>query len=238
MSSLSGGQCRKTWHFTSVLTPTHEINEDFFQLAFHTDRQNVNIERASINVVGDWIKRQVLNVARPTCINFISWRFSRTDVADWFSKTEARTPLQDLLFEGYIQASHAIDFSRLTYWIRDAHWNPLGMKLADCEAYNGFCASGDAYEVCTDGKPAVSRAGRPKKNKVATQRHMDAYFHYRRILICAFFGNASMFSSPLYHWTYSDYHILTLMFSIPVLSLPFDIPIAQRGSAHYDLFIN
>ena len=52
MSALSGWQARKTWHFASVLTPTHEINEDFFQLAFHTDRQNINMERASINVVG------------------------------------------------------------------------------------------------------------------------------------------------------------------------------------------
>jgi hypothetical protein len=110
--------------------PNHEINEDFFRLAFHTDRQNVNIERASIDVVRYWIKRQVLNEARPTCVNFISWRFSRTDIAKWFSKTKARTPLQDLLFGGYIQASHAIDISRLASWIRYAHWNPRGMKLA------------------------------------------------------------------------------------------------------------
>ncbi len=168
MSELSGGHVRKTWHFTSILMPTHEIDEDFFQLAFHTDRQNVNIEHASIDVVRyrDWIKRQVLNEARPTCVNFISWRFFRTDVAECFSKTKASTPLQDLLFEGYIQASHAIDISRLASWIRDAHSNPLGMKLAACEAYKSFCASGDAYEVCSDGTPAAARAGRPKKEKV------------------------------------------------------------------------
>jgi hypothetical protein len=106
MSEMSGGHVRKTWHFTSILMPTHEINEDFFQLAFHTDRQNVNIERALIDVVRYWIERQVLNEARPTCFHFISWRLSRTDVVEWFSKTKARTPLQDLLFEGYIQASH------------------------------------------------------------------------------------------------------------------------------------
>ena len=164
MSKLSGGQIRKTWHFTSVLTPTHEINSDFFRLR---QNANVNIERASIDVVGYWIKRQVLNEARPTCVNYISWRFSRTDVAEWFSKTEARTPLQDLIFEGYIQASHAIDISRLASWIRDAHWTPLGMKLADCEEYKSFCASGDAYEVCSDGTPAVARAGRPKQDKVS-----------------------------------------------------------------------
>ncbi len=169
MSELSGWHVRKTWHFTSILMPTHEINEDFVRLAFHTDRQNVNIEHASIDVVRYWIKRQVLNEARQTCVNFISWRFSRTDVAEWFSKTKACTPLQDLLFEGYIQASHAINISRLASWIRDAHWNPLGMKLAACEAYKSFCASGDVYEVCSDGTPAVSRAGRPKKEKVTTQ---------------------------------------------------------------------
>ena len=131
MSALSGGQVRKTWHFVSVLTPTHEIYEDFFQLAFHTDRQIINTERASIDVVGFWIRRQVVNEERPTCVNFISWIFSRTDVATWFSNAGARTPLQNLPFEGYMQASHAVDISRLTSWIRDAHWNPFGMKLAN-----------------------------------------------------------------------------------------------------------
>ena len=169
MSALSGGQARKTWHFASVLTPTHEINEDFFQLAFRTDRQIINMERASINVVGFCIQRQVLNEARPACVNFISWRFSRRDVATWFSKAEARTPLQNLPFEGYIQASHTIDISRLTAWMRDAQWNPLGMKLAACDEYKSFCASVDAYVVCSNGTPAL-RAGRPpKKEKVTMQ---------------------------------------------------------------------
>ena len=170
MSALSGGQARRrTWHFASVLTPTHEINEDFFQLAFRTDRQIINMERASINVVGFCIQRQVLNEARPTCVNFISWRFSRRDVATWFSKEEARTPLQNLPFEGYIQASHTIDISRLTAWMRDAQWNPLGMKLAACDEYKSFCASVDAYVVCSNGTPAL-RAGRPpKKEKVTMQ---------------------------------------------------------------------
>ena len=169
MSALSGGQARKTWHFASVLTPTHEINEDFFRLAFHTDRQIIHIERTSIHVVGFWIQRQVLNEARPTCVNFISWRFSRRDVATWFSKAEARTPLQNLPFEGYIQASHTIDISRLTAWMRDAQWNPLGMKLVACEEYKRFSASGDAYEVCSNGTPALATAGRPKKEKVTMQ---------------------------------------------------------------------
>ena len=171
MSALSGGQARRrTWHFASVLTPTHEINEDFYQLAFHTDRQIINMERASINVVGYWIQRQVLNEARPTCVNFISWRFSRRDVATWFSNAEARTPLQNLPFEGYMQASYVVDISRLTDWMRHAHWNPLGMKLADCAEYKSFCASVDAYEVCSNGTPSLARAGRPpKKEKVTMQ---------------------------------------------------------------------
>ena len=81
MSALSGGQVRKTWHFAIMLTPTHEINKNFFQLAFQTDRKLINIERVSIDVVGYQIQKQVVNEVRPKCVNFISWRFSRTDVA-------------------------------------------------------------------------------------------------------------------------------------------------------------
>jgi hypothetical protein len=70
---LSGGQVTKTWHFTSILKP-HELNRYFFRLAFHrdTDRQIHNIERALINVVGNWIKRQILRKDPALVLNLFS----------------------------------------------------------------------------------------------------------------------------------------------------------------------
>jgi hypothetical protein len=174
---LKGSGRARTWHFTSNLTPTHQIKNDLFHLAFNTDRQHVNIVNAALSVAGFSIKNKILIPARPKCVTFISWRFSRADVAAWLSNAEARSPLLDLSFEGYIQAENAIDLSCLQYWMPDAYLNPLGMKLADCEAYKSFCASGDAYEVCSDGTPAVARAGRPRKDKashIATQCHINA----------------------------------------------------------------
>ena len=73
------------------------------------------MERASIDVVGYWIQKQVVNEARPKCVNFISWRFSPTDVTTWFSKAGARTPLQNLPFKGYIQASHTIGIQNMKF---------------------------------------------------------------------------------------------------------------------------
>ena len=51
------------------------------------------------------------------------------------------------------------------------------MKLAACEEYKSFCASVDAYEVRSDGTPALSRAGRPKKEKVIMQCLIPGQFH-------------------------------------------------------------
>ncbi len=69
---------------------------------------------------------------------------------------------------------NSIDASRLIAWMENANWNPLGMKLANCETYKSFCVSGDAYEVCSDGTPAGSRAGRQKTAMVTTQYFSDS----------------------------------------------------------------
>jgi hypothetical protein len=65
-----------------------EISSNF---AFHTDTQIVNIESFLIDVVGYWIKRQVLSEHAST--SFLALADS---VAKCFSKTEACTPLLDL----------------------------------------------------------------------------------------------------------------------------------------------
>jgi hypothetical protein len=48
-----------------TLHTTQKLNVDFFQPVYNT-------VKAPIDVTGYWIKRQVLNVARPVSVKFIS----------------------------------------------------------------------------------------------------------------------------------------------------------------------
>jgi hypothetical protein len=47
----------------------------------------------------------VLNEARPACVSFISWRFSRVDAMLWISNATAKHQFPDLPFEGYIKST-------------------------------------------------------------------------------------------------------------------------------------
>jgi hypothetical protein len=114
----------KTWHFTSVLTPTHEIHADINWLA--TNKKIV--VDAQYLLVKACIKAKVMNEARPGWVTFISWRFSHVDAKLWISNARAKLPLQDLPFEGYIQSNHTIDLPRLHNWMPDAVWEPVGCR--------------------------------------------------------------------------------------------------------------
>jgi hypothetical protein len=63
--------------------------------------------------VRSWIEKMVLSVNKPDSISFISFRFSRTDVATWMSNATAQAPFPDFHFEGYIQSKTAIALHRL-----------------------------------------------------------------------------------------------------------------------------
>jgi hypothetical protein len=91
----------KTWHFTSVLTPSSEITRVFTWYA-HESRYIENVTGPIVEV-GNWIEKLVSSVNKPDGISFISLRFSRTDVATWMSNATGQNPLLDLHFEGYLQ---------------------------------------------------------------------------------------------------------------------------------------
>jgi hypothetical protein len=51
--------------------------------------QHINVEKALIDEMGYWIKRQALNAERQDCVKFMAWRFSSTDFAVWLSNTDS-----------------------------------------------------------------------------------------------------------------------------------------------------
>jgi hypothetical protein len=91
----------RTWHFTSVLRPTHEIHADINWIAYY----NIDAVHPQNLLVKAQIRERVLNVARPACVSFISWRFSRVDTMSWISNAKAKLPLPDLPFEGCMEES-------------------------------------------------------------------------------------------------------------------------------------
>ncbi len=117
----------KTWHVTSVLTPTSETTRLFTWYA--RESQCIDKVTGPIAEVRSWIENLVSSVNKPDSISFISFRFSRTDVTTWMSNATAQTPLPDLHFEGYIQSKTAIALHCLHKWIPDAIWNNIGGKL-------------------------------------------------------------------------------------------------------------
>ena len=153
----------RTWHFTSVLTPTHEIHADINWIAHN----NIDAVHPQNLLVKAQIRERVLillNEARPACVSFISWRFSRVDALSWISNAKAKLPLPDLPFEGYIQSTAAIDLPRLHRWMPDAIWRNVSGKLHRSKAYQEFSAANDAFEYCNDGSIALSNGGRPRKS--------------------------------------------------------------------------
>jgi hypothetical protein len=99
----------KTWHFTSVLTQTHEIHA---VINWPTTNKIIEVDAQNL-LVKACIEAKVMNEARPAWVTFISWRFSHVDAKLWISNTTAKLPLQDLPFEGYIQSNHTIDLPHL-----------------------------------------------------------------------------------------------------------------------------
>ncbi len=80
----------KTWHFTSVLTLTHEIHACINWLAIYT----IIVVDAQYLLVKTCSKAKVMNKARQACVTFISWRFSHVDAKLWISNATAKLPLQ------------------------------------------------------------------------------------------------------------------------------------------------
>ncbi len=150
----------KTWHFTSVLTPTDQIRADINRIVTN----NTNVAHSHILLVKACIKEKVINQARPECVAYVSWRFSRADAASWLSNARDNIPLSNLPFEGYVQSNDPIDLPRLHRWMPDAIWVNVSGKLCLSTEYQQFSASNDAFEYDNDGSPALSRGGRHIKN--------------------------------------------------------------------------
>ncbi len=81
------------------------------------------------------IREKKMNKARPACVSFISWRFSRVDAMSWIPNTKAQFPLPDLPLEGNIQSPDAIDLPRLHLWM-PAIWENVGDKLCQSTQTN------------------------------------------------------------------------------------------------------
>ena len=160
------GRC-KTWHFTSVLAPTPQIHEDLNCIA----STNPNVGQPHICLVKALIKTKVLSDARPGCVTYITWRFSRADAASWVSNARNKIRLSDLPFEGYMQSTDPLDLSRLHLWMQDATWENVNGKLSVCVAYQQFSAANDVFEFCNDGSPALSQGGRPQKVTAVSTGH-------------------------------------------------------------------
>ena len=161
----------KTWHFTSELMLTHEINADINRIATDNlivaDAQNLLVTR-------------IMNEARPAWVTYSSWRFSRVDAMSWISNTKAKLPLTALPFEGYIQTNHTIDLPRLQWTLHqrmpDAVWEPVRGRLTQSAAYKQFSAANYAFEYFNNGSPALSRGGRPKKVTAVSTGHGISFF--------------------------------------------------------------
>ena len=149
----------RTWHFTSVLKSSVQINVDFVA---NSTLHSLDDMGDPIQRVRGYIEKQISSENKPDCVTFVHWRFSRKDVAGWISHAAARPSLPDLPFEGYIQ-SESIGLNRLHRWLQDAIWSSVGEKLSENTAYKQFCMADPAYEYCQYGKPALARAGRPAK---------------------------------------------------------------------------
>ena len=168
----------KTWHFTSELMQTHEINSDINRIA--TD--NLIVADAQNLLVKACINAKIMNEARPAWVTFSSWRFSRVDAMSWISNTKAKLPLTALPFEGYIQTNHTIDLPRLHQWMPDAVWEPVRGRLTQSAVYKQFSAANDVFEYFNNGSPALSRGGRPKKvTAVSTGHGISICFAHRPV---------------------------------------------------------
>jgi hypothetical protein len=96
-----------------MLTPTHHIYQDLNWL--DKNIHYIDREQARTTMVGDWIRKQVLNEARPSCVMIISWRFSRTDITALMSQAEAHTRLLDLPFKVTFSQAVALTFPVRVY---------------------------------------------------------------------------------------------------------------------------
>ena len=90
-----------TWNFTSVLMPMDQVRADINRIVTN----DTNVAHSHLLLVKACIKEKVINQARPECVTYISWRFSRADAASWLSNTRDNIPLTDLPFEGYVQST-------------------------------------------------------------------------------------------------------------------------------------
>jgi hypothetical protein len=81
-----------TWHFTSVLTPTHQIHADVSWIAAN----NIVVAQPDILLVKACIREKIINQARPERVTFISWGFSRADAALWVSNARDKIPLSNM----------------------------------------------------------------------------------------------------------------------------------------------
>jgi hypothetical protein len=116
-----------TWHFTSVLTPTHQIHEDVSWITTN----NIVVVQPHILLVKACIKEKVTNQARPECVTFSSWRYSSADTASWVSNARDKIQLSKYIpFKGYIQSTDAIDLPSLHQWMQDVILEPVSARAA------------------------------------------------------------------------------------------------------------
>ena len=153
----------RTWHFTSVFKSVPDIGLHLEHIA--SEHYRLDKVLASCALVR-WHIDQMILMARPDCVTFVSCRFLRTDVVAWMSNAATRTPSPDLALEGYIQSTRVIGLDRLHNWLKDAKWKNVGGKLCASDVYQQFCEANDLYAYCNVGSHAVAKGGRPATTKL------------------------------------------------------------------------
>jgi hypothetical protein len=100
-------------------------------------------------------------------ISFISFCFSRTDVA-WMSNATAQTPSWISISKNTFNRKPPVSCIvypngfQMQYGLL---WNNVGGRLSQYAEYKRFCAFSPVCEHCNVGSPAVSKSGRPKRSK-------------------------------------------------------------------------
>ena len=174
----------RTWHFTSVLQYSPDINLELERLA--SAQYSLDKVLSSYALARRHIEKQISQ--GPDCVTFVSCRFSRKDVAAWLSNAATRSASPDLPLEGYIQSKICIGLDRLHSWLENALWTNVGGKLRQNPAYKTFCEANDAYEYCNVGSHAIGAGGRPAKPKPSVES-------VRSVALRAFFVMPTMLFS-------------------------------------------
>ena len=148
----------KTWHFTSVLQYSPDINLELERLA--SAQYSFDKVLSSYALARRHIEKQISQ--GPDCVTFVSCRFSRKDVAAWLSNAATRTALPDLPLEAYIQSKICIGLDRLHNWLENALWTSVGGNCVKLQLTRFFVRPTMRMNIATWARmPSVQVAGQP-----------------------------------------------------------------------------